>query len=101
MKSDGMKASQSHEKRLAKKVGGSVNAGSGNHWSRKGDVRSEKYLIEHKYTSHQSYSLKVEEMDKLYKEAMMVGREPIFCISMGGKNYVVQLEDDWLVTAGL
>lgn len=101
MKSDGMKASQSHEKRLAKVIGGTRVAGSGSFWSRKGDVRSDKYLIEHKYTSKASYGLKAEDLQKLEKEAIMVGREPLFCISLGGKNYVIQTEDDWLAMTDL
>lgn len=101
MKSDGMKASQGHEKRLAKVIGGDRVAGSGSFWSRKGDVRSDKYLIEHKYTSKKSYGLKAEDLQKLEKEAIMVGREPLFCISLGGKNYVIQTEDDWLAMVGL
>ncbi len=101
MKSEGMKASQAHEKRLAKVIGGTRVAASGAFWSRKGDVRSDKYLIEHKYTAAKSYSLKAEDLQKLEREAIMVGREPLFCISLGGKNYVVQTEDDWLAMTDL
>jgi Holliday junction resolvase len=101
MKSEGMKASQSHEKRLAKVIDGSRVAASGAFWSRKGDVRSERYLIEHKYTAKKSYSIKAEDLQKLEKEAIMVGREPLFCISLGGKNYVLQTEDDFIAMAGL
>ncbi len=101
MKSEGMKASQAHEKRLAKVIGGARVAGSGSFWSRKGDVRSDKYLIEHKYTANKSYSLKAEDLQKLENEAIMVGREPLFCISLGGKNYVIQTEDDWLAMVDL
>jgi hypothetical protein len=50
LKSEGLKQSQKHEKRLAKAVGGTRNAASGALWSRKGDVRSNDLLIEHKYT---------------------------------------------------
>jgi hypothetical protein len=97
-KSDGQKKSQHHEKRLAKKIGGSRVAASGAFWSRKGDVRTEDYLVEHKYTAAKSYSLKVEDLRKLEVQATMAGRIPVFAISLGGKDYVVVLEDDFFDT---
>jgi len=73
MKSEGQKQSLKHEKRLAKKVGGGRNAGSGAFWQRKGDVRSKDLLIEHKWTGKQSFTMKADV-----------------------ENYVVLLEDDFL-----
>lgn len=96
MKSDGQRESQRHEKRLAKVIGGSRTAASGAFWSRKGDVRSETYLVEHKYTAAKSYSLKISELEKIRKEALLVGRIPMFCLSLGDRNYVLLLEDDFL-----
>lgn len=98
MKSDGQKQSQRHEKRLAKKIDGSRVAASGAFWSRKGDVRSEDYLIEHKYTAAKSYSLKAADLRKIEEQAIMAGRIPVFAISLGGKDYVVVLEDDFFDT---
>ena len=96
MKTPGQKASQAHEKRLEKVLGGSRTAASGAFWSRKGDVRSEKYLAEHKFTEKQSFSLKSSELRKIETEALLVGRVPIFCISLGNRDYVVLLEDDFI-----
>lgn len=96
MKTEGQKQSQHHEKRLAKVLGGKTVAASGAFWSRKGDVRSDKVLVEHKFTAAKSYSLKISELVKLEKEAITVGRVPVFGISLGGRNYFVLLEDDLL-----
>lgn len=96
MKTPGQRASQAHEKRLEKVIGGSRTAASGAFWSRKGDVRSEHYLLEHKYTDAKSYSLKAADLEKIRKEALMVGRVPLFGLCLGGRNYVLMLEDDWL-----
>lgn len=94
MKSEGLKQSQAHERRLAKKVGGKVNAGSGAFWTRKGDVRSDKLLIEHKYTGNKSFTLNASVLDKIEKEAIMDGRMPVLGISLGNRNWCMITEDD-------
>ena len=96
MKSEGQKQSQKHEKRLAKVVGGSVNAASGAFWSRKGDVRSDDLLIEHKWTGKKSFSLKAEVLEKIVMEAIIDSRMPVLGISLNNKNYVLLTEDDFL-----
>ena len=96
MKSEGQKQSQKHEKRLAKKVGGSKTAASGAFWSRKGDVRSHDLLIEHKWTGKKSFSIKAAEVEKIVTEAIIDSRMPVFGISLNNKNYVLLTEDDFL-----
>jgi hypothetical protein len=100
VKPQGLKESQKHEKRLAKTLGGTTVAASGAFWSRKGDVRSEKYLVEHKFTAAKSYSLKAEDLVKLEKQAIMASRIPLFAVALGGKNYFILLEDDYLTETG-
>jgi hypothetical protein len=96
LKSEGQKQSQKHEKRLAKAVGGSTNAASGAFWSRKGDVRSDDLLIEHKWTGKKSFSLKAEVLEKIVMEAIIDSRMPVLGISLNNKNYVLLTEDDFL-----
>jgi hypothetical protein len=96
LKSEGQKQSQKHEKRLAKKVGGSKTAASGAFWSRKGDVRSSDLLIEHKWTGKKSFSIKALEVEKIVTEAIIDSRMPVFGISLNNKNYVLLTEDDFL-----
>jgi hypothetical protein len=96
LKSEGQKQSQKHEKRLAKKVGGSKTAASGAFWSRKGDVRSHDLLIEHKWTGKKSFSIKALEVEKIVTEAIIDSRMPVFGISLNDKNYVLLTEDDFL-----
>lgn len=100
MRSEGQKQSQKHERRLEKAFNGKRTAASGAFWSRKGDVRSDRFLIEHKYTGNKSFSLKAVELEKITKEAIMDGRTPVFGISLNNKNYVVLLEDDFIALAG-
>jgi hypothetical protein len=96
MKSEGQKQSLKHEKRLAKAIGGSRNAASGAFWSRKGDVRSDDLLIEHKWTGKKSFSLKSDVLKKIVREAILDGRVPVLGVHLDGENYVILLEDDYL-----
>jgi hypothetical protein len=96
LKTKGQKESQKHEKRIAKKIGGSRNAASGALWSRKGDVRSDDLLIEHKWTGKKSFSLKADVLEKIVREAILESRMPVLGVSLNNKNYVLLIEDDFL-----
>lgn len=63
-KSVGQKESQKHEKRIAKAIGGQTTAASGAFWSRKGDVRSQDLLVEHKWTGKKSKTIQSAELKK-------------------------------------
>ena len=96
MRSEGKKQSLKHEKRIAKKVGGQTTAASGAFWSRKGDVRSEDLLIEHKYTGKKQTTIKSDVLKKIMREAILDGRMPVLGIHLDGENYVILLEDDFI-----
>jgi len=96
MKSKGLKESQKHEARLAKAFDGKRNAGSGAFWSRKGDVRSDDLLIEHKWTGKASFTVKATVLEKIVKEAILESRMPVLGISLNNENYVLLTEDDFL-----
>lgn len=96
MRSKGQKESKKHEARLAKKVNGKRNAGSGAFWSRKGDVRSKDLLIEHKWTGKASFTIKAKVLEKIVTEAILDSRTPVFGISLNNENYVILTEDDFL-----
>lgn len=96
LKTKGQKESQKHEKRIAKKIGGSRNAASGAFWSRKGDVRSDDLLIEHKWTGKKQITIKSDVLKKIVREAILDGRTPALGIHLEEKNYVILLEDDFI-----
>jgi len=96
LKSEGQKNSQKHEKRLAKALGGSTTAASGAFWSRKGDVRSSNFLVEHKWTGKKSKTIQAAELRKITTEAIMDGRTPVFGIHLDGEDYVILLETDFM-----
>ena len=96
MRTEGQKQSRKHEDRLAKAIGGSRTAASGAFWSRKGDVRSEELLIEHKWTGKKSKTIQSAELKKITTEAIMDGRIPVFGMHLDGEDYVIMLETDLL-----
>jgi hypothetical protein len=94
-RSEGQIASQAHEKRLGKKFGGTPTAASGAFWSRKGDVRTDDLLIEHKWTGKKSFTLTAQVLEKIVTEAILDGRTPVLGISLNSKNYVLLEENDF------
>lgn len=96
MRSEGQKQSKKHEDRLAKAIGGTRNAASGAFWSRKGDVRSDDLLVEHKWTGKLQVTIKATVLEKIVKEAILDGRMPVLGFHVKGENYVVLTEDDFL-----
>lgn len=96
MKSEGQRQSQKHEKRIAKVIGGTTTAASGAFWSRKGDVRSDGLLVEHKWTGKKTKTISAAELEKITIEAVMDGRLPVFGIHLNGEDYVILLETDFM-----
>lgn len=94
MKSEGQKQSRKHENRLSKVIGGSRTAASGAFWSRKGDVRSNELLVEHKWTGKKSKTIQSTELKKITTEAILDGRVPVFGLHLDGEDYVILLETD-------
>lgn len=80
-------ASQVQEAEVAAENGGWVNAGSGNGWRHKNDVRTPDYSIECKTTSKKSYSLKADELQKAEKYALADGKEMLFVVDIDGRRY--------------
>lgn len=94
---DILKASKKQEQRSAKLYKGSRNAGSGNGWMRKNDVRSLDFLIENKLTTAtKSITLKEVDLRELRQRAILEDRIPVLQFDLSGRNYVVLVEDDFL-----
>lgn len=73
-KNEHLKRSRLQERRVAANLGGSVNAGSGNQWRRKNDVRTEHESIELKTTTKDSYRLTALDIHKMTLNALMDGQ---------------------------
>lgn len=98
-KSDKRKRSSDQEKRAAKRHGAKVVAGSGASPLSKGDIHKRgKIRGECKYTDAASYSLKLDELRKLEREAK-IDEDPIFEIEFQGvspfRRYYVIPDYTW------
>lgn len=93
-----MKRASLQERRGAKSYSGTRNSGSGNGWIRKADVRTDFELIEFKTTTHASYSLKAAELQKLWDQALVDDRLPLFEIEYvdSGVTCVILDKSDYL-----
>jgi len=91
----GLKQSQKQEKRLAKAYGGGVTPGSGNGWVHKNDVKTDTLSIEAKYTDAKSFSLKLADLLKAEKYALIDGRDVIFTVSFSGEEFAILREEDY------
>lgn len=67
---------------------------------RKGDVRTKVTLIENKRTDAKQITLKVDDLEKIWVEAVSEGRRPLLQFDLGGRRWVVQDEDDYLEDHG-
>src|SRR3712207_7142379 len=82
--------SQKQEKRTAKEFGGKTVIASGALWSCKGDVRTDDFLIENKFTDKGYYSLKASIWEKITKEATKDNfRIPLMQIDIKNLSLVV------------
>jgi hypothetical protein len=88
--------SKKQEERTAEKYYGSRNVMSGAGWVRKNDVRTIDLLVENKFTDKKSYSIQSQEMVKLARTAILEDRIPVLQVDLGGRSYVVLLENDFM-----
>jgi len=85
------------EKQLAKDFGGVVQAGSGNVWNKKGDVKAgNEFLIEGKQTDNKSFSITLKLWDKIYGEALNAFRLPMLGIKIQDTELIVLDKQDFL-----
>lgn len=88
---DKVRRSTAHEHRVAEKVGGWRNPGSGNQrgdkWAsgdRRGDVRCPDLIIEAKRTEKKSYRITEEVISKAWAEALNEGKDWALAIEIQG-----------------
>ena len=70
-------------KKIAKITGARVVSNSGATPFAKGDLVTEDCVIEHKMTSKASFKLDKLVLEKVYKEAMKHGKEPMLIVDFG------------------
>jgi len=88
------KKSQKQEARVAKELDGRAQPGSGAIEHLKGDVTTDRFLIEAKRTDKKSISITGEWLSKIDQEALNVGKIPALVFEIGGMNGFA--ENEWV-----
>lgn len=87
--------SKKQETRTAKEFGGKVTPASGALDGAKGDVRTNSFLIENKFTDKSWYRLDLKIWDKIFKEATKDGlRTPLMQIDIQELQLIVGVSYD-------
>tara|TARA_B100000809_G_C15104250_1_gene518104 strand:+ start:268 stop:615 length:348 start_codon:yes stop_codon:yes gene_type:complete len=89
------KKSTADENRIAKEFGGHRQPASGAISGLKGDVITESFLIEHKFTEKGSFSITRGLLSKIVREAYGEGRVPLLCIKFDSTP--AGLENEWVL----
>ncbi len=69
------------EKRTMKKLGARLTPGSGAMAGCKSDGYDKTFRYENKATIHKSFSVKLDVLHKIEKEALETGLTPVLCVS--------------------
>lgn len=90
-------ASMLNEERLSKSIGFRLTPGSGcvQELRKKGDGRTDDFVIECKETKAASIRITGEMLGKVYKEAKVSGKEPVMVISIYGMEDPIP--KDWVM----
>lgn len=85
-KTDVRSKSVREERRTAALLGARTtpNSGAGSFISSKGDIRGERYLIEHKMTDKASIRVGVTAVEKICREAALLGKKPAIAMTIEG-----------------
>ncbi len=87
------------EKKLAQRVGGRLQPGSGALAGAKGDVKVEAkllLLLENKSTSGATFSMKQEWLHKVYQEALETSRAPALSFQFTNEAGASEKRDRWV-----
>lgn len=90
------KRSRKQEEKVAKELNGRPTPASGALWGAKGDVKSEQFLVECKFTDSDYYALSKKVWRKIEKEALSDNfRTPLMCIEVLGESCAVIRREDF------
>lgn len=90
--------SKDHERSVAKSFGRRMPAsGASQQAHKKGDVQSDKLMIEAKATRKGSFNLKHDTLAKLVREARAVNKIPVLVVRFLAEEVVVVDEREWVM----
>lgn len=93
------KRSKLQERRGARQYDGRLTPGSGNQWHSKGDIVTSAEMIEMKTTTKSIYPLDSRELRKLWDNALLDNKTPVFEIEFAenGMTVVVLDKEDYIM----
>jgi hypothetical protein len=98
---DRLTRSRRQERQGMERFGGVPSPRSGARWDRKNDGRTADELVEFKRTDNRSsITLKYIDLYDLRQHAMAEGRRPVLVFELGGDDFVVIPERDYLDLSG-
>jgi hypothetical protein len=98
---DRLNLSRRQERQGMERFGGVPSPRSGARWDRKNDGRTADELVEFKRTDNRSsITLKYTDLHELRQHAMAEGRRPVLVFELGGDDFVVIPERDYLGLSG-
>lgn len=68
--------------------------GSGSSAEKKGDLKSESFLLQAKSTVKKSFTVKLDDLRKAEREAMNLGKKPLFVVGFYENDRVT---DEWVL----
>ena len=80
--------------RAEKKARQTINSGS--LWFDKGDLQTNKYLIEVKHTSKKGFRITTSLLEKLVDEAHSIHKDPLLVIYIGKFKVIAKIEKNGL-----
>jgi len=80
-----------YERKLAKRLGVKPQPASGALPFYKEDIETDEFLIQVKHTTKKSYTVKLEDLNALRRNAAKVGKIPMLYLSIGGFNWKMVL----------
>jgi len=91
---------QVKERRDAKDLGGNVTPRSGGFWSFAGDVKTDRFLLDSKYTETDHFKVSTKIWNKIYDEALLAQKTPILSLEIENLELVVIDKYDFLTILG-
>lgn len=85
-RSEQNRQSRKQEEKEAKAVGGKRVAGSGSSWRSPGDIRTNQYLVECKFSYKRSFTITRRMLEQHISRALSLGRDPCFIIEFRGET---------------
>lgn len=85
--------SRRQERKVARDLGGRVQAGSGSSWRARQDVKTDDEMVQVKYTDKDSFTLRAKEWEGIVADALKNGREPAMIVEFPHRHLRLRITE--------